>query len=257
MARKKLTPEQAKALLMADGMDFTEDFHALGSSAVGRLAEVAKLAGYRKGKNAPGSTVRMFYQYLSRVEPVVHAPGQLTQAERRAYQARARNKKTAGASQHATMKKSPSQLDREIAESLSGASTLKPDLKIGDVVQFRSEPGTGGVIRRFDDDRSWARVATPRGERKVPADALVLVRKEHELRVRRAVGVAKPSHATKRIPKTTLLWVVQGNYGYGHGWEDVTAEENWKEAKARIREYRENERGVPFRVIRRRERIAA
>jgi hypothetical protein len=63
------------------------------------------------------------------------------------------------------------------------------------------------------------------------------------------------SHST-RARKTQIMWVVQGNYGYGHGWEDVTAEENWKEAKERLREYRENERGVPFRAIRRRERIA-
>ena len=77
---------------------------------------------------------------------------------------------------------------------------------------------------------------------------------------------SKRSHATivapavsaksKRVPKTKILYVVQGNYGYGHGWEDVTAEETSKEAKVRLREYRENERGVPFRMIRRRERIA-
>jgi hypothetical protein len=209
----------------------------------------------------------MFYQYLRRVEPVVHAPGQLTQAERRAYQARARNKKTAqletyvprGTSQHATMKKSPSQLDREIAEVLSGASTPKPDLKIGDVVQFLSEPGTGGVIRRFEPEaegRSWAQVATPRGDRRVPTDAIRRVRKEHELRVRRSVR-AEPSHATKRIPKTKIVYVVQGNYGYGHGWEDLTAEDARNEAKQRLREYRDNELGVPFRLIRRRERLAA
>src|SRR5680860_961200 len=112
MPRKKLTPQQAKAMLMADGMDFQEDFHALGSSAVQALADVAKLAGYRKSKNAPGSTVRMFYQYLSRVPPVVRAAGQLTPAERRAYQARARNKKSpAQIDSHAAKKKSPAQLD--------------------------------------------------------------------------------------------------------------------------------------------------
>lgn len=261
MARKKLTPEQAKAMLMADGMDFTQDFHALGSVAVGRLAEVAKMAGYRKSKNAPGSTARMFYQYLSRVAPVAHVPGQLTPAERRAYQTRARNKKTAQreTNQHATMKKSPSQLDREIAEALSGAGTPNSDLKIDDVVQLRWEPGTGGVIRRFESDadgRRWARVATARGDRKVPTDALVLVRKKHELRVRGTVR-AEPSHATKRVPKTKIIYVVQGNYGYGQGWEDLTAEETWKDIKQRLREYRDNERGVPFRAIRRRERLAA
>lgn len=62
---------------------------------------------------------------------------------------------------------------------------------------------------------------------------------------------AKPS----RVRKTRNVHVVQGNYGYGHGWEDVTAEETRKEALARLREYRENEPGVPFRLIRRRERV--
>lgn len=62
--------------------------------------------------------------------------------------------------------------------------------------------------------------------------------------------------ASKRVPKTRVIFVVQGNYGYGHGWEDVTAEERGKEGLKRLREYRENEVGVPFRLIRRRERIA-
>lgn len=52
-----------------------------------------------------------------------------------------------------------------------------------------------------------------------------------------------------------FFWAVQGNYGYGHGWEDVTAEDSWSEAKARLREYRENEPGVPFRVRRKREHV--
>jgi hypothetical protein len=73
----------------------------------------------------------------------------------------------------------------------------------------------------------------------------------------RRLGGASSSHATKRVPKTRPIWIVQGNYGYGQGWEDVTAEEDRKEARDRIREYRENERGVPFRLIRRREKIAA
>ena len=70
----------------------------------------------------------------------------------------------------------------------------------------------------------------------------------------------RPARATiagARIAKTKLIHVVQGHYGYGHGWEDVTAEDTRKEAMARIREYRENERGVPFRLIRRREKIEA
>lgn len=51
--------------------------------------------------------------------------------------------------------------------------------------------------------------------------------------------------------KYLYLWVVQGSYGCG--WEDVNTEENWKEARRSIREYRENEPQYPHRVIRRRE----
>mgnify|MGYP001351484967 CR=1 FL=1 len=58
-----------------------------------------------------------------------------------------------------------------------------------------------------------------------------------------------------RARKTRDVWVVQGNYGYGHGWEDVTAEETWKEIRQRVKEYRENEPGTPFRVKLTREKI--
>lgn len=52
--------------------------------------------------------------------------------------------------------------------------------------------------------------------------------------------------------KYVYLHVVQGNYG--QGWEDVTAEEKRSEARARLREYRENEPQYAHRLIRRRER---
>jgi hypothetical protein len=70
---------------------------------------------------------------------------------------------------------------------------------------------------------------------------------------------SRRTHSTSagaRAAKTKLIYVVQGNYGYGHGWEDLTAEDTRKEALTRLREYRANERG-PFRLIRRREKIAA
>lgn len=44
--------------------------------------------------------------------------------------------------------------------------------------------------------------------------------------------------------------VVQGNYGYG--WDDERFEDNWKEARQRLREYRENGPGA-YRLIQRRE----
>jgi hypothetical protein len=62
--------------------------------------------------------------------------------------------------------------------------------------------------------------------------------------------------ATK-TPKTELLFIVQSNWGYGHGWEDVTAEKTRKEALDQLRAYRANEPGTPHRLIRRREKIAA
>ena len=64
--KKKITPQEARRLLESDGVDFKKDFFQLGSSDVGRIVEVAKLAGYKKRKDAPGSTARMYFQYLSR-----------------------------------------------------------------------------------------------------------------------------------------------------------------------------------------------
>jgi len=62
----------------------------------------------------------------------------------------------------------------------------------------------------------------------------------------------------KRASKYHYLYVLQGNYGYGHGYEDLTAEVDSPEGKKMIKEnlrlYRANDpRGV-YRVIRRRER---
>ncbi len=54
----------------------------------------------------------------------------------------------------------------------------------------------------------------------------------------------------KRTNKWCYLWIVQGHYGYG--WEDLTAAENYTEARDNLRDYRENEPS-PHRLIRRRE----
>lgn len=42
------------------------DFHELSSSDTEALANEARRAGYRKPKDAPGSTARMFFQRLTR-----------------------------------------------------------------------------------------------------------------------------------------------------------------------------------------------
>lgn len=74
-------------------------------------------------------------------------------------------------------------------------------------------------------------------------------------RARDGVRCPKPYSSDRALdlwqPKTVLLYVVQGNYG--HGWEDLTAEETWREASARLKEYRDNEPG-PHRLIKRREK---
>jgi hypothetical protein len=54
--------------------------------------------------------------------------------------------------------------------------------------------------------------------------------------------------------KTRDEFVVQGNYGYGHGFEDECSEDTRKEARQRLREYRENGPGV-YRLVRRRVRM--
>lgn len=48
------------------------------------------------------------------------------------------------------------------------------------------------------------------------------------------------------VRKTRDEWTVQGNYGCG--WEIVTYEENKHDAYQTLRDYDENEIGVPHRV---------
>lgn len=81
--------------------------------------------------------------------------------------------------------------------------------------------------------------------------------------VAKAVGYRRPRNANgstaryffaylAREPKTELLYVVQGNYG--HGWEDLTASTDCKEARANLRDYRQND-PAPTRLIKRRAKI--
>ncbi len=42
---------------------------------------------------------------------------------------------------------------------------------------------------------------------------------------------------------------------YAHGWEEVTCEDTRKEARERLKEYRENERGTAFKIVKRRVRL--
>lgn len=67
MARKKkMTHCDAKTMLQKQGIDFSEDFHALPSSQVSLIVDAARATGYRKSKSAPGSRGRMYFQLLKR-----------------------------------------------------------------------------------------------------------------------------------------------------------------------------------------------
>ena len=52
-----------------------------------------------------------------------------------------------------------------------------------------------------------------------------------------------------KMNKYRVEFIIQGNYGYG--WEDEHCEDTMKEARQRLREYRENGPGA-YRLIRRR-----
>lgn len=55
------------------------------------------------------------------------------------------------------------------------------------------------------------------------------------------------------VRKTRDVYEIQGDYGWG--WECVTTETTWTDAKDMVKCYRENERGVPFRIKKTREKI--
>lgn len=49
--------------------------------------------------------------------------------------------------------------------------------------------------------------------------------------------------------KTYDEYQIHGNYGYGHGFEEVTCETTFREARDMLKCYRDNEPGVPFKII--------
>jgi len=55
----------------------------------------------------------------------------------------------------------------------------------------------------------------------------------------------------RKTNKYIYLYIIQGNYG--DGWEDLTAEEEYREARARLREYYEDEPRTLLQIIKRRE----
>jgi hypothetical protein len=55
------------------------------------------------------------------------------------------------------------------------------------------------------------------------------------------------------IRKTQDVYETQGNYG--KGWGCVCCDDKFKDAKANIKLYRENEKGVHFRIVKKRVKI--
>lgn len=55
--------------------------------------------------------------------------------------------------------------------------------------------------------------------------------------------------------KTYDEYQVHGDYGYGHGFEEICSENTFKDARQRLKEYRENERGISFKIVKRRIKI--
>lgn len=63
-APRKMSPAKAKAFLQSiDALG--KDFFTLRSETVTKIVDYAREVGYRKSPSAPGSTGRMFFQYLS------------------------------------------------------------------------------------------------------------------------------------------------------------------------------------------------
>jgi hypothetical protein len=58
-----------------------------------------------------------------------------------------------------------------------------------------------------------------------------------------------------RTPKFEYVTVLQANYGYGHGWEDIS-EGVRKAMRAELATYRANMPEYPYRLINRRNLIA-
>jgi hypothetical protein len=66
--KKKIGHHEAKRRLEAAGIDFSRDSDELRMSEAQLVADTAREAGYRKRKDAPGSTARMYFQYLRRLK---------------------------------------------------------------------------------------------------------------------------------------------------------------------------------------------
>lgn len=54
---------------------------------------------------------------------------------------------------------------------------------------------------------------------------------------------------------TRDVWEIQGYYGAIHGFERVITEDSRKEAQEVLAVYRQNEKGIPFRIVKKSEKL--
>ena len=66
MARRKISIYTAVDLASKAGLNLRKDFFVLSSSEVDKVLGIAKVYGYRKPKNANGSTARYFWAFMQR-----------------------------------------------------------------------------------------------------------------------------------------------------------------------------------------------
>lgn len=121
-------------------------------------------------------------------------------------------------------------------------------------VRASRHPEVEEITKGLEALTAWFRSKRPSPPRKASAGARKTSKKTAaQLQSDIDEVLARPPAKAPPPPtKTPIYHIVQGNYGYGHGWEDLTAEDTESEAKKRLREYRENEPGVSHRLIRRR-----
>ena len=66
--KRKISHCTAKKMLQKAGIDFRKESYELRMSEMAEVVAVAKIAGYHKRKDAPGSRGRMYFQLLQRTK---------------------------------------------------------------------------------------------------------------------------------------------------------------------------------------------
>lgn len=57
--------------------------------------------------------------------------------------------------------------------------------------------------------------------------------------------------------KTADVYAIEADYGYGQGFECVNTETTRLKAKKSVQEYRQNEKGIAFRITKKRIKVEA